>query len=85
MSGKLENGDGNIKFHKKYSLQFDLSKKSATYKMFLASYCAVSMKSFFNLGKIQGAISLGVNLISHFYQISQFSTNYSNPGPQTRL
>ena len=51
---------------KKYSLQFDLSKKSATYKMFLASCCTVSMKSFFNLSKIQEVPFLGVILILWF-------------------
>ena len=35
--------------------------------MFLASCCTVSMKGFFNLTKIQGAIFLQVTLISQFY------------------
>ena len=55
---------------KKYSLQFDLNKKSATKKMFQASCCTDSMKSFFNLSKIEEAfLFLQVTLISLFYQI----------------
>ena len=47
---------------KKYSRQFDLNKTSATKKMFLASCCTVSMKSFFYLSKIEEAFTLILDL-----------------------
>ena len=53
--------------------------------MFLASYCIISMKSFFDLSEIQGAIFYRSILISRFYQIMQLSANYSNTVSHTKL
>ena len=53
--------------------------------MFLASHCIISIKSFFDLSEIQGAIFYRSILISRFYQILHFSANYSNTASHTKL